>query len=340
MAVDNLTDALNETELKELTDILRQTGSNKQEEAVNAQTVMAAAIETPLKQGILTGDIVADIFRRDTFDPGVAANYPIDLYRPDNAGEFTAYVIPNQGRIPERKVEGDYVNVPTFDVGGSIDFLLKYARDARWDIVSRSLEVLEAGFVKKRNNDGFHVLLKAALDRNIIVSDANASAGQFTKRLLSNLQLAMRRNAGGNSTSINRGRLTHLYVSPEALADVRNWGVSEVDEITRREIYVASDNTYNKIFGVTLVDLDELGEDTEYQDFYTDVLGGAMVGNDVEIAVGLDLSKNDSFVMPVTEDLQVFPDPTLHRQRRQGYYAWANWGFAVLNPVRVLLASL
>ena len=50
---------------------------------------------------------------------------------------------------------------------------------------------------------------------------------------------------------------------------IRNWGVDQVDEITRREIYTAADGTVNtESFGVNLHDLDELGEGQEYQDFY------------------------------------------------------------------------
>ena len=30
---------------------------------------------------------------------------------------------------------------------------------------------------------------------------------------------------------------TDLYVSPEAMEDIRNWGVDQVDEVTRRNLY-------------------------------------------------------------------------------------------------------
>jgi len=62
-------------------------------------------------------------------------------------------------------------------------------------------------------------------------------------------------------------------------------------------------------------------------------------GSDVELVVGLDQSKSDSFVMPVKAQLQVFEDPTLHRQQRAGYYGWAELGFGVLDNRRVVLGS-
>jgi hypothetical protein len=202
------------------------------------------------------------------------------------------------------------------------------------------MEVLESSFVKKMNDDGWHTLLAAGVDRNIVVYDSDASAGLFTKRLVSLMKTVMRRNGGGNSASNNRGLLTDLYVSPESMEDIRNWGIDQVDEVTRREIYTAADGTLNRVFGVNLHDLDELGEGQEYQLFYSNILSGTLPGSKSEIVVGLDLRKRDSFIMPVREQVQIFEDETLHRQKRAGFYGWAEQGFAVLDNRRVLLGSL
>jgi hypothetical protein len=324
----------------ELTDLLVRSGSLKKEEALAANAEFAKALELPLRQGVLNGDVLDGIFEPIQLSQGATPEFPLDFLAPGTEKDFVAYTIPNHGYIPERHVEGDYVMVPTYDIGASIDYLLKYARDARWDVVGRAMEVLEASFVKKMNDDGWHTLLAAAVDRNIVVYDSDASAGQFTKRLVSLMKTVMRRNGGGNSTSNNRGMLTDLYVSPEAMEDIRNWNVDQVDEITRREIYTAADGTLNRIFGVNLHDLDELGEGQEYQLFYETVLEGSMGPSDEEVVVGLDLRKRDSFIMPVREQVQIFEDDTLHRQKRAGFYGWAEQGFAVLDNRRVILGSL
>lgn len=321
--------------------LLRNCGDSDKTKALAAQRAIAQALQTPLRSGVLMGDILAGIYAREVFDPGAPTRYPIDLFRPDNDGEYNAYVIPNQGAIPSRSVAGDYVMVPTYKIGNGIDFLLDYAREARFDVMRRALEVMEAGFTKKLNDDGWHTILAAAVDRNILVNDTNAAVGQFTKRLVSLMKLIMRRNAGGNSTSVGRGSLTHLFLSPEAVEDMRNWDLSEIDDITRREIYLADDGTFNRVFGVTLVDLDELGEGQEYQDFYTNELGASLAsGGDVEVLVGLDANRNDSFVMPVREELQIFEDDTYHRSQRMGFYGWQSQGFAALDNRALVLASI
>jgi hypothetical protein len=68
-------------------------------------------------------------------------------------------------------------------------------------------------------------------------------------------------------------------------------------------------------------------------------LSGAVQGSDTELVVGLDQSSNDSFVMPVKAQLEIFEDPTLHRQQRAGYYGFAEIGFGVLDNRRVILGS-
>jgi len=334
---------INERPSDEFISLLRKSGDADINTAQAAQREFAKALELPLRKGVLVGNILGNIFETINVETGSTTEFPLDLISPGLEGEHVAYTNPGHGRIPERSVEGDYVMIPTYSIASSVDMLLRYAREARWDVVGRAMQVLEAGFVKKMNDDGWHTLLAAGVDRNILVYDGDATAGLFSKRLVSLMQTVMRRNSGGNSASVGRGRLTDLYVSPEALEDVRNWGLDQVDEVTRREIYSAPEGgaPITRIFGVNIQDLDELGEGQEYQTFLTSSngLAGSLQASDLELVVGLDQSASDSFVMPVKEQLQVFEDPTLHRQQRVGYYGFAELGFGVLDNRRILLGS-
>ena len=319
--------------------LLKQSGSPDKAVALEAQHEIAKALQEPLRQGVLVGDILGNIFESVVMEPGTTSEFPLDLLAPGEEDEFVAYTNPGHGRIPERQVEGDYVMVPTYSVTASIDWLLRYAREARWDIVGRAMQVLEASFVKKINDDGWHTVLAAGVDRNIMVYDADATAGQFTKRLVSLMKTVMRRNGGGNTGSLVRGKLTDMYLSPEALEDIRNWQVDQIDEITRREIFTAADGGITRLFQVNLHDIDELGESQEYQNFLTSQLSGSLQGSDVELVVGLDLGNRDSFIMPVKQEVQIFEDDALHRHQKAGLYGWAELGFAVLDNRRVLLGS-
>jgi hypothetical protein len=326
-------------EREELVDLLKRTAVSDTAEAKTASRELAKAIETPLKDAAVDGSIIEGIFEQQTYDPAQRIEYPVSFYRTDNADEYTAYVMPDRGRIPQRAISGDYVTVPTYRISNAIDYDRRYAREANWNIVGKAMEVLEEGHTAKKNIDGWHTLLRAAVDRNVLVADSNATAGQFTKRLVSLLKLVMKRNAGGNSTSKKQGRLTHLFLSPEAVEDMRSWDIDEIDDITRREIFIAEDGTFQKVFGVTLVDLNELGPGQKFQNYAVDELAASMAASDTQFMIGLDLTNKDSFVNPVRQTLEVFEDMYLHREGRQGWYTEEEVGFAVLDARRILLAS-
>jgi len=323
----------------EMTQLLKASGSSNKRESEPNMIQLAKALETPLRKGVMSGDITGGIFMTERLEKGSAPKYPLDFIAPGTEKDYVAYTIPKQGYIPQRAIEGDYVMVPTYKVGSSIDWNLDYARDARWPIIARAMQVLMATFVQKSNDDAWHTLLAAGTDRNIMVFDSAANQGQFTKRLVSLSKTVMVRNGGGNSTSTDRGKLTDMYLSPEGIEDIRDWGVDQVDEITRREIYVAEDGTINRIFGVNLHDLAELGVGQSYQNFFENDLGGSLQANDVELCVGLDLRTNDSFINPVVQDIEVYDDPALHREQRAGVYAWREHGWACLDNRRTVLMS-
>lgn len=322
-------------------DLLTRSGSANKAEAMVALNGIAKALESVLRQGVLVGDITDGIFERMVFAPGASTEFPLDLLAPGEEVDFVAYTNPGHGRIPERSVEGDYVMIPTYTITAAIDWLLRYAREARWDVAARATQVLEASFVKKINDDAYHLLLAAGVDRNILVYDADAAAGQFTKRLISVMKSIMRRNAGGNSGSVKRGKLTDCYMSPEGIEDIRNWGVDIVDETTRREIYVSSDDgSITRIFGVNLHAIDELGENQEYQRYYSGQLSGTLgPSSDVELVIGLDLMNRDSFVMPVKQEVTLYADENMHRQQRAGLYGFAEMGLGALDNRRIILGS-
>lgn len=313
----------------------------------NAHIQLAAALTLPLKQGVMPGNTLGDIFVEEEFLPGVAPEYPLDFLSPGSEKNFVAWTVPNTGHIPECNVEGSYLMVPTYEIATSIDWSRKYARDARWPVVGRAMKVAAGAMQKKKNDDGWHVILTAAANRGISVYDSQASAGLFTKRLISLAKTVMRRNSGGNSTSVNQGRLTHVALSPEALEDIRSWDLTQVDDVTRREIFVAGGDeaALTRIFGVTLIDLDELGENQLYDNYFLNTLGGSKPGSKLEIAIGLDLHLNDSFFMPYRlqpggERQAMQHRITLIEQNRDGYFWREEMGFSQLDSRRSLILAL
>jgi hypothetical protein len=114
----------------EFISLYKQTGDNDTNKALAAQREVAKALETPLRKGVLIGNILGDIFETMQVEPGSSTEFPLDMISPGLEGEHVAYTNPGHGRIPERAVESDYVMIPTYSITSSIDYLLRYAREA------------------------------------------------------------------------------------------------------------------------------------------------------------------------------------------------------------------
>lgn len=325
----------------EMLQLLRDVGSSDYRTSMNAQNILVKALEMPLRQGVLEGDIVgSSIFQEVYFAPGTHVEYPKDLLAPGAEKRFKAFTVPNTGLIPKRAVEGDYIAIQTYDVGNGIQWSLKYMREARWDIVSRAMEILEAGFIMKKNDDCWHTLLASGDSRNLVIYDANATAGLFTKGLVSNMKINMQRLAGGNSASKKKGKLTDLFLSPEGHEDINSWDLTQVDDQTRRAIFLNfSEGGLSRIGDVTLHALLEFGDDQEYQLYFENELEGTLPGSKLELVVGLDLSRNDSFILPFRQEIEIFEDIWLHRENAAGAYARREHGVAALDNRAVLLGA-
>jgi hypothetical protein len=320
--------------------LIRETANPDYEKAMAAQYKYAQTVAETIRKGVLVGDINRIVFNQAIIN-GDYMEFSLDMLQPGEEDEYIAYTIPATGKIPESHIEGDYVRIPLYEVGNAIDWDLRFAERGDSFQMGRIEEIFQAGFTKKMNDDGMQTLIAAAADRNILIYDADAGAGQFTKRAVSLAKVAMKRNGGGNSASMKRSKLTDILCSPEAEEDVRGWGIDQIPDAVRTRIYDAQDgsNELLDIYGVFLHPLDEFGENQVYQDFYLNTLGAFLQASDVELAIGVDLLNKDSFYNPSNGGVQVFNDLTKHRLRRAGIYGWVSNGVGIVDSRRVICIS-
>lgn len=333
----------------ELVKLLRATASENEMVRAKAVSNFLTVLGVPIRSAIFDASNHDNIFTLTTLAPGESPVIPIDPFVPGTEDQYTAYVASADGCIPRHVVTGGEVYLDHIDVRNAMAWPLKYAKHARWDVVARYMEVMLSSFVKKRNDNCWHTLLTASADRGLTVYDNAANAGQVTRRLFTLAECAVKRNGGGNATSTGGGRLTDVYMSCEGISGIRNWNVDQIDELTRREIYMMEDNptTAFRISGINVHELYELGQGQEYQDYYLNTVGSSLVDNtvsghdhdDVELAVGLDLLNRNSFVLMQMEPLELFEDKEAHKCKQGGAYGWEAYGVAALDNRRVVSLS-
>lgn len=135
------------------------------------------------------------------------------------------------------------------------------------------------------------------------------------------------------------------------------WTDTDIDPITRREIFQAAG--MGSIWNVSLHEIQHLGatglyningSTAAYGKFIATLDGGVNSYNSYTLdnpnvtaadgtisdlgetqVIGFDLSVNDSLVMPIRKEYEAHDDPTLLRVQKQGFFGWADIGFACLD---------
>jgi hypothetical protein len=324
---------------KEATEVLKKTASSDRAESQQYLRAFAQQFGPLLKQAVFDEDTLGDIYTRVPVEAGATPRFPLDFIAPGTEDDFVAFTMPKQGRVPEKHVEGDELYIQTYKIANAIDWDMDYARDSRWDVIARALDVYKAGFTKRINDDGWHVVLATAASAGFKIQDAAATAGNFTPALIYRMKTIQKRRT-------RNGDLTDLYISSEAWEDIRNWSTTEVSDNVRERLFFAPDfKSLGSIGGVNLRELRELGAGTgtiaeEYQEYLVTTLGHTLVGSTEEAVVGLDLSKRDSFIMVERGDMETYETgERLHRQGRAGYYGWMRLGFAGVDNRRAIIGN-
>ncbi len=349
---------------QKLAELFRATAAIDTPEGMEAYKAFAQALTVPILQEIKDASIMRQLFAVERLAPGAQAVYPVA-----DDFEIPVFVLPGLGYIAQNFVEGvgEEVYVPTFSISVAADWKVTYARDSRIDIPERAARNAARAIADFEEESGWRVIVPGATTdfagqgllgtRNAPVFQvpAGATGEKFLSKELINLMMVGMKRV--------RRSLTDLYISPEDAADIREWTDTQVDPITRREIFTASG--MGRIFNVNLHEVFQLGATGRFNinqngaafgifqvdgagDFndYTptnvntvDANGAVTTAGETQV-YGFDLSVNDSLVMPVRKEYEAHDDPTLLRQQKQGFFGWEEVGFALLDSRMVQLGVI
>lgn len=341
-------------DLRDMKELFRATAAVDTEEGMAAYREFCAAIKVPILQEVKYKSTVRELFAVEVLDPGSQAVYPVA-----DDFELPVWVLPGLGYAAQNFIEGvgEDVFVPTFTIDTAAEWKLAYARESRVDIAARAVRKAAAAITEYEEESGWRVivpaattnfaatgLLKARTAPIYEVPAASNGAGYLSKELINRMIIGHQR--------VGR-TLTDLWVSPEDAGDIREWTETDIDPVTRREIFQASG--MGSIWNIGLHVLPHLGgpgkfnindstssyglfKDTAgaYGDYTLDNANVVDANGEVTTAGetqiwGFDMTANDSLVMPVKQEFQTFEDPTLHRRQKQGFYGWEEVGFACLD---------
>jgi hypothetical protein len=349
---------------QEMQELFKETASClESKEGALAYQSFAQALTVPILQEIRLRSVARELFATEVLGPGAQAVYPV-------ADDFDipVWVLPGLGYVAQNFIEGvgEDIYVPTFTIDNSAQWKLTYARDGRVDIAERCARNMARSIAEYEEESAWRVLVPAGTTdfsgQGLLtarsapiyeVAAGSPGAGYLSKELINKMMVGMSRTDR---------QLTDLWVSPEDAADIREWTDTDIDPVTRREIFQAAG--MGRIWNVQLRELKHLGavgkfnindENSSFGIFkdsagayndYTltnanvvDANGQVSTAGETQIW-GFDSTVNDSLVMPIRQEFQTFEDPTLLRKQQQGIFGWEEVGFAVLDSRMLCLGVI
>jgi hypothetical protein len=345
-------------------ELFKATAAMHTPEGYRAYRAFAASLNGPILKAVQESSYMRELFQVIQLAPGQQPTFPI-------ADDFDSpiWTLPSLGYVAQDQMElgADEVSIPIFQIQAAKDWPLKYAEEGRLDIPQQAQKAVAKAIADYEEEAGWRTIIPAATSAftgaGILpprpapiyeLPSGDAAAGYFSKELINRMIVGMER--------IGRN-LNLLWISPEDMADIREYTDTDVDPITRREIFTAAG--LGSIWGINFRVVNCLGvrgkfnindRTSEFGPFVGDPSTNAF--NDYSITHGNVLDENGSLVtagetqiygfdqsdvsllMMIRQEYQAFDDPNLHRRQRQGFYGWAKLGFACLDARFIALGII
>ena len=358
----------------EQVELIKAMGSKNQLVAREAQEAFAAFLGPVVRKVLQQAATAGAVYTDAPFNQDEGASYPLDLYYNEtNDGYVSVWSQNVAGGLPTSQDVSaiQELKIATYRLDAAVSITKKYARQARLDVVSKLIERMSQEVLLKQERNAWAVVLNALA--NASTSSVTASSvgitslktgshvipaynqGRFQLADLNKLMTLNKRInqswAGGTTDAAYSNGITDLYVSPEIKEQIRAFAYQPMNTVQatsgtssiplpdniRTEVFNSAG--MQEIYGVNIVELNELGVGQKYNTLFDEFDSGniaphgstagtaiAFAGGTHELCVGVDNSKG-AFVRAIAQDsdtgdtFTTSPDDQFtQRNERIGFY--------------------
>lgn len=326
----------------EQVELIKAMGSREASVAKEAQEAFAAFIGPVVNKVLMQASTASVVYTDLPYDEDDSPSIPLDLFAGEGEGFVSTWSQTVAGGLPTSTVEGlSEMKVSTYRLDSAVSFLKRYARRARLDVASKAVERMANEVLVKQERNAWAVVLKALASSGNVESITGVTGGGkgFQLGHLNTLITKVKRintSYAGGSTTDSYG-LTDLFVSPEVKEAIRSFayqpmstGNTNLPDSVREGIYSGAGT--QEIYGITIHELVELGEDRKYTVLFDEFFGSTFDSADDDLVIGLDLTK-DAFVRPVARQAEsggtftaIPDDQFVARSEKIGFYGFLEEG--------------
>jgi len=259
-------------------------------ETSEGRAALASAMANPIRTSLDYQGIGRKLLVVDPLPQGALPVYDRDV-------DAKAFVVSKRGQAPDQLVEGERIQVPTFEVVAYPQVRFSQIKERRFNIIDRAQQRAKSDIMAVEDETCFSLLDAAATS----VNPETISAGGLTRDALAT---AFREVEKHDLAA------TKIVMNAQAFADIRKWGQNEFDPVTQHE--VLQTGTFGHLWTAEILISKKVPLNTVY------------VLADPEF-VG---------VMPIRQDIQVIP-ADIPERLRIGWVVYEEIGMSVVNGMSV-----
>lgn len=265
-------------------------------ETEEGRVALAQAMANPIRTSLDYQGVGRKLLVIDPLPQGALPVYDKDV-------DAKAYIISKRGQVPDQVIEGDRIQVPTFEIVSYPQVRFSQVKERRFNVIDRAQQRAKSDIMAVEDAEIFSLIDAAASSG---VNEITESTNGLTRVALTNA-----------FKEIEKHDLvaTKIVMNAQSFADIRAWGREEFDPVTQHE--VLQTGLFGHIWTADILISKKVPMDTVF------------ILADPEF-VG---------VMPIRQDIQVIPADK-PEELRLGWVIYEEIGLAVVNAMAVSKISI
>lgn len=259
-------------------------------ETEEGRVALAQAMANPIRISLDYQGVGRKLLVVDPLPQGALPVYDKDV-------DARAFVLSKRGQVPDQVIEGDRIQVPTFEIVSYPQVRFSQVKERRFNVIDRAQQRAKSDIMAVEDAEIFNLIDTSST----AVNPATVSTGGLTREALTKA-----------FQEIEKHDLvvTKIVMNATAFADIRAWGQNEFDPVTQHE--VLQTGLFGHLWTADILISKKVPMNTVY------------VLADPEF-VG---------VMPIRQDIQVIPADK-PEELRLGWVIYEEIGLAVVNSLAI-----
>jgi len=259
-------------------------------ETEEGRIALAQAMANPIRVALDYQGVGRKLLVVDPLPQGALPVYDKDV-------DARAFVISKRGKAADQIIEGDRIQVPTFEIVSYPQVRFSQVKERRFNVIDRAQQRAKSDIMAVEDTEIFSLIDAASVS----VNPVTVSSGGLTRSALTEAFKEVEKNDLV---------VTKVVMNAQSFADIRSWGRDEFDPVTQHE--VLQTGLFGHIWTADILISKKVPLNTVY------------VLADPEF-VG---------VMPIRQDIQVIPADK-PEELRLGWVIYEEIGLAVVNGMAI-----